>query len=124
MDKLEAKLSQLSEKMEGGREDQIAEVVSIKKILKAAMLKKNLKEHPALNALLDVLRKREDGFTIVLANKEDLTTEQRLAYFNRRKEVRFILSFFDSADKTIESIEKMLDYQLSEDINSTDSEDA
>jgi len=116
MSSIESKIDKLAEKLEGGREDQIVEVKTMRTIFKTAMLKKNLAENPAMSKLLYVLRKREASITSVLSNKEDLTGEQRIGFFNRRKELRFILSFFDSADKTIESLDKQLDYQLSDDI--------
>ena len=114
-------MDKLVERMSDGREDQLLEVEGMKKVLKNAMLKKNLKEHPALVQLLNILRKREQGFTLVLANKEDLADTKREGFFQRRKEVRFILSFFDSADRTIDGIDKQLDFQLSDDL-STDAE--
>lgn len=115
-------MDKLEEVMSDARQDQREEVVKMRKTLKGAMLKKNLKEHPALAQFLSLLRKREQGYTILLANKEDLTDVKRQGYFERRKEVRFILSFFDSADRTIESIDKALDYQLSDEL-STGSDD-
>ena len=116
MSTIDVKMNKLVERMSDGREDQIAEVISMKKTLKGALLKKNLKEHPALVQLLSTLKKREEQYTMILANKEDLNETERQAIFARRKEVRFILSFFDSADKTIESMEKQLDYQLSDEV--------
>ena len=116
MSTIDVKMNKLVERMSDGREDQIAEVISMKKTLKGALLKKNLKEHPALVQLLSTLKKREEQYTMILANKEDLNETERQAIFARRKEVRFILSFFDSADKTIERMEKQLDYQLSDEV--------
>ncbi len=113
---IENKMMKLSDKMQGGREDHIQEVQKMQKVLKNAMLKKNLKEHPALSQLLSLLRKREEGYAILLGNKEDLTEDQRKGYFERRKEIRFILSFFENADRTIENMEKRIDYQLSDEI--------
>ena len=112
----EGKLDKLEEVMSDARQDQREEVVQMRKTFKSAMLKKNLKEHPALTRFLSLLRKREQGYTLILANKENLTDVARQGYFERRKEVRFILSFFDSADRTIESIDKKLDYQLSDEV--------
>ena len=120
---LEVKIGKLQERMKGGREDQLAEVINMKKVLKTALLKKNLKEHPALGQLLALLRKREQAYSLILQNKKELTESERAGYFDRREELRFILSFFDSADKTISKIEEQLDYQLSdevEDINSSE----
>ena len=122
-DSLEMKLDKLQERIKGGREDQITEVVSMRKTLKAALLKKNLKEHAAVAQLLALLHKREQAYSLILQNKRELTEVQRAGYFDRREELRFILSFFDSADKTISKIENSLDYQLSdevEDIHSTE----
>ncbi len=117
MSTIDVKMNKLIERMRDGREDQIEEVISMRKTLKQALLKKNLKEHPALIQMLSTLKKREEQFTMILANKEDVTDLERQAMFARRKEGRFILSFFDSADKTVESIEKQLDYQLSDDVS-------
>ncbi len=117
---IENKMEKLVERLSDGRSDQLEEVASMKKTLKTAMLKKNLKEHPALCQLLDVLRKREEAYTLILSNKEDLIEIKRQGMFERRREVRFILSFFDSADKTIESIDKQLDYQLSDELSPSD----
>ena len=113
---IETKLDKLADKLEGGREDHIEEVSAMRKTFKEAMLKKNLAENPAMEKLLALMKKRENSFTVLLSNKEDLTSDQRNAFFNRRKEVRFILSFFESADKTLESMETQLDYQLSDEI--------
>lgn len=116
MSNIEEKMSKLENKMADGREDQLAEVVAMKKSLKTALLKKNFADHPAMVQLLSLLRKREQSFSTLLQNKEDLIEEKRLAMFQRRKEVRFILSFFD-IDKTIEGIEAQLDYQLSDELS-------
>lgn len=113
---LNSKIDKLAEKLEGGREDHLAEVASMRKTFKNASLKKALAQNPAMEKLIEMLRKRENSFTQVLANKEDLAEAQRMAFFQRRKEVRFILSFFESADKTLESLDKALDYQLSDEI--------
>ena len=113
---IEGKMDKLEEVMSDARQDQREEVIQMRKTLKSAMLKKNLKEHPALAQFLSVLRKREQGYTLILANKEDLTDVKRQGYFERRKEARFILSFFDSADRTIDGIDKALDYQLSDEV--------
>lgn len=113
---IETKIKKLEDKMADGREDSLAEIVAMKKTLKNAMLKKNLKQHPALLQLLGVLRKREASYTTILANKEDMDEVTRQAYFQRRKEVRFMLSFFDSADKTIKGLNAELDYQLSDEV--------
>lgn len=104
-------MEKLIAKLDDYRPDQVAEIQSMQKSLKTALLKKNLKQHPALNALLLTLKKREEGYTLVLANKEDLPEEKRQAYFARRGEVRFILSFFD-VDSTIDTIERSLDTEL------------
>lgn len=120
---MSTKIDKLVEKLDDYRPDQQAEVISMQKTLKAATLKKNFKDHPAMKMLIDLLRKRELGYTLVLANKEDLTEIKRQGYFDRRAEVRWILSFFD-VDQTIENIEKRIDaeleYQLSERVESGD----
>lgn len=109
-------MDKLIDKLKGGRPDHIEEVVSMQKTLKTAMLKKNLKEHPALQRLLAALRKRESSWTTILANKKDLTEGDRREYFAKREEDRFLISFFN-VDTTIESIEKNIDYQLSDEID-------
>lgn len=116
MSSIEKKMNELVGRIEGGREDQVAEVLSMKRSLKTAMLKKNLKEHPTLLLLLSLLRKREQGYTLLLSNKEDLEEVKRRAIFEARRECRFMLSFFE-VDKTIENIERELDYQLSEKVD-------
>lgn len=116
-------MDKLVDRLRDGREDSLAEVISLQKTLKAAMLKKNLKEHPALKQLLNVLKKREEAYTLILSNKEDLTEEKRMGMFERRKEVRFILSFFESAEKTISGIEEQLDYQLSDEVTELSTEE-
>lgn len=113
---LNNKIDKLAEKLEGGREDHLAEVALMRRTLKDASLKKALAQNPAMEKLIGMFRKRENSFTQVLANKEDMTEAQRAAFFQRRKEVRFILSFFESADKTLEALDKALDYQLSDEI--------
>ena len=77
------------------------------------------KDHDAMKQLLSLLKKREEGYTLILANKEDLDQAKRQGFFERRKEVRFILSFFE-VDKTLETIEAQLDYQLSEDVGDSE----
>lgn len=120
---LDSKLNKLVEKLDDYRPDQQAEVIALQKTLKLATLKKNFKEHPAMKMLMDLLRKREVGYTLVLANKEDLSDIKRQGYFDRRAELRWILSFFD-VDQMIENIEKRIDaeleYQLSNEVNSGD----
>lgn len=109
MDKLVGKLDEY-------RPDQVPEIQAMQKSLKMASLKKNFKEHPAMKQLIDTLRKREKGYTLVLSDKEDLDEQKRQAYFARRAEVRWILSFFD-VDQTIESIERRLDQELDEQLS-------
>jgi hypothetical protein len=109
-----SKLDKLAEKMEGARADQLEEVVRMRKTLKAAMLKKSLKEHPALTELLSLLRKRETSYSLLLSNKP--MDDRRTEWFARRAEVRFIISFFE-VDKTIEHIDAELDYQLSDEVD-------
>lgn len=104
-------MNKLIEHLDEYRPDQVPEIQAIQKSLKMASLKKNFKEHPAMLLLIDTLRKREKGYTIVLSDKEDLSQEKRSAYFARRAEVRWILAFFD-VDQTIESIERRLDTEL------------
>lgn len=110
---VETKLNKVMDQLDEYRPDQAAILVKMQKTLKTAMLKKNFGEHPAIVMLLDALRKREEAYTLILANKEDLESIKRQGYFDRRKEVRFILSFFD-VDKTIQGIEAQIDYQLSD----------
>ncbi len=123
MTNIDTKMQKLTEKLDEYRPDQVAEIQSMQKSLKTAMLKKNFAEHPALQLLLDTLRKREKGYTLVLSDKEDLTLEQRSSYFARRQEVRFVLSFFD-VDSSIETIERRvdaeLDAQLSDEVQSSE----
>lgn len=120
-------MEKLIGKLDEYRPDQVPEIQSMQKSLKLASLKKNFKQHPAMQMLLDSLRKREAGYTIILSNKEDLDEGKRQAYFARRAEVRFILSFFD-VDQTIDTIErqldKELDAQLSDDVVSGDNPQA
>jgi hypothetical protein len=115
MDPLEAKLGKLVDRLQDGRPDHLAEVQSMQKALKAAMLKKNLKEHPALKQFFDTLRKREQSYTTVIANKRDMSELDRREFFAKRDEIRLILSFFN-VDSTIGNIEKTLDYQLSDEV--------
>lgn len=112
---IETKMTKLVEKVNDYRPDASQEIVAMQKSLKNAMLKKNLKEHPALAQLLATLKKREEAYSLVLQNKRDLSDVERRGYFDRREEVRFIISFFE-VDKTLETLEKQLDYQLSEDV--------
>lgn len=117
---VEEKIELLQQKMAGGRTDHIAELDSMRKTLKKAMLKKNFAEHPAMTMMLEVLRKREASYTMIIDNKRELTEVERRGFFEKRDEVRFLLSFFN-VDRTIESIEKELDYQLSGDVRGVDS---
>lgn len=112
---IETKMTKLVEKVNDYRPDASVEIVAMQKSLKAAMLKKNLKEHPALAQLLATLKKREEAYSLVLQNKRDISDVERRGYFDRREEVRFIISFFE-VDKTLETLEKQLDYQLSEEV--------
>lgn len=120
---LETKMNRLLERMDDGRPDQLEEVKAMQKTLKSAMLKKNLKEHPALQQLLSTLKKREESYTTLLANKEDLPQEKRDALYNRRKEIRFILSFFN-VESVLASLESTLDYQLSDEVKDLSTGDA
>lgn len=113
---VEAKMDKLVGKLDEYRPDQVPEIQAMQKSLKMASLKKNFKEHPAMKQLIDTLRKREKGYTLVLSDKEDLDEQKRQAYFARRAEVRWILSFFD-VDQTIESIERRLDQELDEQLS-------
>lgn len=109
-------MEKLVGKLDEYRPDQVPEIQAMQKSLKAAALKKNLKQHPAMQLLIDTLRKREQGYTLVLSNKEDLDEQKRQAYFARRGEVRWILAFFD-VDQTIESIERRLDAELDQQLS-------
>lgn len=120
---LETKMNRLLERMDDGRPDHLEEVKAMQKTLKSAMLKKNLKEHPALQQLLSTLKKREESYTTLLANKEDLPQEKRDALYNRRKEIRFILSFFN-VESVLASLESTLDYQLSDEVKDLSTGDA
>lgn len=112
-------MDKLVEKLDEYRPDQVAEIQSMQKSLKTALLKKNIAQHPALQQLVDTLKKREKGYTLILSDKEDLSEVDRKAYWARRAEIRFMISFFD-VDATIESIETRLDseldHQLSEEV--------
>lgn len=111
----EKKIDLLITRLDGGRQDHLEEVLSMRKALKQAMLKKNFKEHPALKLMIDTLRKRNEAYSLVLSDKRELTEINRREYFARRDEVRWLLSFFE-VDRTIETIEKRIDYQLSDDV--------
>lgn len=104
-------MQKLVEKLDDYRPDQVEEIKAMQKSLKQASLKKNLANHPAMKLLLDTLRKREQGYNIILTNKEDLPDVKRQAYFARRAEVRFILSFFDTTS-SMNGIEQRLDAEL------------
>lgn len=99
--------------MDGARDDQMGEINAMRVTMKNALLRKNLKEHPAFQKLVAYLRKRDQSYTTLLINKP--MDEKRVEWFSRREEDRFILGFFE-VDKTLESLEKQLDYQLSEDV--------
>lgn len=112
MSNVDVKMQKLVDKLDDYRPDQQAEVAAMQKALKTASLKKNFADHPAMQLLLETLRKREQGYSLVLSNKEDIDEVKRHAYFARRAEVRWILSFFD-VGQAIESIERRLDEELS-----------
>lgn len=112
---LEEKMSQLMQKVDDYRPDQQEEIVRMQKTIKTAMLKKNFKQHPALTELLSLLKKREESYSLILSNKEDLTETQRFGYIARRREVRWLISFFE-VDKTLKTIEQTIDYQLSDEV--------
>lgn len=113
---VEVLMNKLVEKMSDGRPDQLAEVVSMQKSLKMAMLKKNFKDHPAMALFISTLQKRERAYGILLQNKRDLTELQRQAFFEKRDELRLILSFFN-VESLIETVEKELNYQLSDEVS-------
>lgn len=115
-DNVEQKLDRLAEKLEGGREDSLQEVQTMRASLKEASMRKNLAKNPAMQKLIGFLRKRDASITMLLENKEELPDIERGKLFSRRKEVRFILSFFDAADRALASISEQLDYQLSDEI--------
>ena len=122
MSNIDAKMNKLVDKLDDYRPDQQSEVQAMQKSLKTAMLKKNLKDHPSMKLLVDTLRKREASYSLVLSNKEDLSEVKRQAYFARRTEVRWILSFFD-VDQTIESIEQRLDSELEQQLSTDGAND-
>lgn len=111
MANIDIKMQKLVDKLDDYRPDQQTAVQAMQKALKTASLKKNLGEHPAFQLLLKTLKDRESQYSLVLSNKEDIEEIKRHAYFARRAEVRWILSFFD-VDQTIESIERTLDEEL------------
>ncbi len=117
MDGIEAKMQKLVETFDDARGDQRAEVQAMQKSLKQAMLKKDFKSHPAMQLMLATLQKREQAYTLVLANKQDLNELDRKRYFGKREEIRWVLSFF-AVESTIENIDKQLDYQLSDAVDS------
>ena len=119
MSDLQTDLGKLAEKLEGGREDHLKEVVSMQKTLKKALLKKNLKEHPALHQLLQTLTKREQGYRLILANKREMTSEDRNIMFARADEIKFVLNFFN-IDPVLEGVEKYVEYQLSDAVEGVD----
>lgn len=123
MANIELKMEKLIEKLDDYRPDQVQEIQAMQKSLKQAMLKKNLKEHPSMKLLIKTLGDRERGYTLVLSNKEDLEEMKRHAYFARRSELRFILSFFD-VDSTIKNIERDLDAELDNQLSGGDNNSA
>lgn len=108
---IEAKMELLQAQMEGGREDHVAEVELLQRTMKKAMVKKSFAEHDAMKMLLAFLDKREHAYTLILSEKKELLEMERRAMFEKRAEVRWLISFFDT-EKTLKSIESRLDYQL------------
>ena len=106
-------MGKLVERLDEYRPDQVEAIRAMQKTIKDASLKQNFKEHPAMKALLETLSMREKGYTLVLANKEDLDAVKRAAFFARRQEVRFFLAFFD-VDASLESLEQALERELEE----------
>lgn len=114
---LEMQLDKLAEKMLDARQDQQEEVKTMRKVFKDASLRKNLAEHPAMKKLIAMFKKRERSYSNLLANKEDATEKQRQDWFARRNECRFFLRFFEAADRTIDSLAREVEYQLSDEIS-------
>ena len=112
MSNIQAKLDLLAKKLEGGREDQIREVQAMEKVVKNALLKQNLKDHPAMILFLQTMKKREEGYHMLLANNP--MDEKRVEWFARREECRFLTRFFE-VESRLKTIESDLDYQLSDD---------
>lgn len=110
------KIDKLQEKLEGGREDSLAEVTAMRRSFKEATMRKALAGNPTMAKLLGLLKKREASITSVIDNKEVLADLDRAKLFARRKEVRFFLSFFEAADNALKTLEIELDYQLSEEV--------
>jgi hypothetical protein len=116
MSSIPAKLDKLDQKITGGRQDAVDGVQAMRKVFKEASMRKSLAKNPAMSKLISIMRKREESITILLANKEEMSELERSNLFSRRKEVKYFLSFFDSADSALASMEKELDYQLSDDV--------
>ena len=108
---IDLKMGKLVERLDQYRPDAVPEILSMQKSLKTAQLKKNFVEHPAVKMFVDAMRNRDQQYTAVLSNKEDLDDAKRSAFFARRAEVRFVLAFFD-VDATIQSIEQRLHQSL------------
>ena len=112
---IEVKIEQLKRQLIGGRSDHIDEILQWEKDLKKKMLIKNISEHPAIMELRTRLKDRIDAAEIVLKNDRNATDQERFKLFERKEEDKWLLSFFESAEKGVESLEKSLDYYLSTD---------
>lgn len=112
---IEIKIEKLKQQLIGGRSDHLDEILQWEKDLKKKMLIKNVSEHPAILELRSRLKDRIDASEIVLKNDRNITVEERNKLFERKEEDKWLLSFFESAEKGVESLEKSLDYYLSKD---------
>lgn len=113
MESIAIKLEELKRQLIGGRQDHLEEVHQWEKDLKKKLLVKNIAEHPAIIDLRKRLRERIEAAEVVLKNDRNCTQEERFKLFERKEEDRWLLSFFESAEQGVASIEKSLDYYLS-----------
>lgn len=114
-DSIQIKIEKLKRQLIGGRTDHFAEVEQWEKDLKKKMLVKNIAEHPAVQELRTRLRERIEASEVVLKNDRSVTAEERFKLFERKEEDRWLLSFFESAEQGVASLEKSLDYYLTKD---------
>lgn len=115
MNAIETKIEKLKRQLIGGRQDHIDEIGQWERDLKKKMLIKNISEHPAILELRKMIKDRIDASEIVLKNDRNCAGEERLRLFERKEEDKWLLSFFETAEKGIENLEKSLDYYLSDD---------
>ena len=111
MDNLERLKSQI---LNGGDEQDQAQIAEWEKELKRAMLKSNLLEHDGIKLIFAELDSRIDGCNALLMNDRSLTPADRDKLFERRDAAEWFKSLFTGAKSQVQSIDAIVRDNLNE----------